>query len=422
MSARRKLLFLAPFAPRRDAAHGGGRAMAGLISRLAERHAVRLLCLRGEREPPADEVLFARCEEVRELPRPGGVRRSGGLERRLRRYGRTLASPFTGQPKWAWYCAVPALSNALRRRMASWQPDLVQMEYCVMGQYAADLASLAGSSVPRVLDHYDPGAAAAREAWRSAHGLARAAAGFDWLAWERFERRVVRGMSAVVALTERDREAMQRFAPGIPIVTIPLGSELPEHPLSPVGEEPPRVLFVGSFRHPPNVDAAVRLLRRIFPAIRERVPAARLELVGEALPEDLRREAAPGVEARGWVESVVPYLNRAAVVVAPLEQGGGMRVKVLEALAAGKALVASRRALAGLDGVVDRTGGRQGAALIGHTDAEITEAVISLLENPEERAALAARARAWAEANLGWDRTVAAYEELYERLLAERPA
>jgi glycosyltransferase involved in cell wall biosynthesis len=418
VSARRKLLFLAPFAPHRDAPHGGGRAMAGLISRLAERHAVRLLCLRGEREPPADEILFERCEEVRELPRPGGgVRRIGGLQRRFRRYSRTLFSPFLGEPKWAWYCAVPALSSALRKRMESWQPDLVQMEYCVMGQYAADLA---GFPAPRVLNQYEPGTAAARDTWRASHGLARAAAGFDWLAWERFERRVMRQMSAVVALTDRDREAMQRIAPQIPITTIPLGAELPERPLSPTGEDPPRVLFVGSFRHPPNVDAAVRLLRGIFPAIRERVPEARLDLVGEALPEDLRREAGLGVHAVGWVEGVEPYLDRAAVVVAPLEQGGGMRVKVLEALASGKALVASPRALAGLDGVVDRTGGKQGAALIGHSDAEIAEAVISLLENREARAALASRARLWAEENLGWDQSIAAYEELYERLLAER--
>lgn len=419
MTRGRKLLFLAPFAPRRDAAHGGGRAMAGLIARLAERHQVRLLCLRGEREPPVDEILQRRCEEVLELPRPGGVRRSGGLRRRLVRYSRTLLSPFAGQPKWAWYCAVPALSSALRKRVASWQPDLVQMEYCVMGQYEADLA---GNPVPLVLNQYEPGAAAARDSLRSARGKARAAAGFDWIAWERFERRVLRRMSAVVALTERDRETLKRLAPEVPIATIPLGSELPEHPLDPAGDDPPRVLFVGSFRHPPNVEAAARLVRRIFPAIRARVPEASLDLVGEALPEFLRRGAGPGVRAIGWVESVEPYLDRAAVVVAPLWQGGGMRVKVMEALAAGKAVVASPRALAGLDGIVDRTGGQQGGALVGHDDDEIAAAVISLLENRAERIALAARARAWSLENLGWERAVAAYEELYERLIEERKA
>lgn len=417
MSAGRKLLFLAPFAPSRDAAHGGGRAMAGLIARLAARHEVRLLCLRGEREPPVDEILRDRCEEVLELPRPGGVRRSGGLNRRLARYSRTLLSPFAGQPKWAWYCAVPALSNALRKRVASWQPDLVQMEYCVMGQYEADLAD---NPVPLVLNQYEPGAAAARDACRASRGMARTAAAFDWIAWERFERRVIRRMTAVVALTDRDRETLQRLAPKVPIATIPLGTELPEHALDPAGDDPPRVLFVGSFRHPPNVEAAARLMRKIFPAIRARVPQARLDLIGEALPESLRQGAGPGVKATGWVEDVEPYMDRAAVIVAPLQQGGGMRVKVLEALAAGKAVVASPRALAGLDGIVDRAGGKQGAVLVGHNDTEIAEAVISLLENRAERTALAGRARAWALENLGWERAVAAYEDLYERLIAER--
>ena len=97
-----------------------------------------------------------------------------------------------------------------------------------------------------------------------------------------------------------------------------------------------------------------------------------------------------------------------------------MRVKVMDALAAGKAVVASPRALAGLDGIVDRAGGKQGAALVGHDDDEIAAAVVSLLENRAERIALADRARAWSLENLGWERAVAAYEDLYEKLIAER--
>ena len=411
---RRRLLFLAPFAPRRDAPHGGGRAMTGLISRLATRHSVVLLCLRGAGEPPVDEILLESCEAVREFPRAGGPGRSRSLGERLARHGRTLVSPFTGQPKWAFYCAVPALAAALRERLGDWRPELVQMEYAVMGQYAA----LIGEGVPRVLDQYEPGAAAARDLWRAARGPARVAAGLDRLAWERFERGVVRQMSAVVTLTECDSEAMRRLVPAAHAVTIPLGTELPGQALDPAGADPPSLLFVGSFHHPPNVEAAARLIRTIYPEVRRQVPAATLVLVGEGLPEALRPEAGPGVTVTGRVESVEPWLDRAAVVMAPLELGGGMRVKVLEALAAGKAVVASPRAVEGLPGLLE--GPEGGAVALARGDSEAAARAVELLRDRSRRIALGGRARAWAETHLGWDQVVTAYEELYERLLAGR--
>jgi glycosyltransferase involved in cell wall biosynthesis len=91
-----------------------------------------------------------------------------------------------------------------------------------------------------------------------------------------------------------------------------------------------------------------------------------------------------------------------------------MRVKVLEALAAGKALVASPLAVSGLD-VVD---GEQ--VILAEGEDEFVEALSRLLGDPARRAALGAQAHAWAEANLGWDRSVACYEHLYRQLVAAR--
>jgi glycosyltransferase involved in cell wall biosynthesis len=383
--------------------------MAGLISRLASRHAVSLFCLRGAGEPPADEALWESCAEVREFERPGG-KRSRHPGERLARHGRTLLSPLSGRPKWAFYCAVPPLARAVRETIRDRRPDVVQMEYAVMGQYAG-----LAQGVPRVLDHYEPGAAAARDLWRISQGVARVAAGLDRRAWERFEHEVVRRMSAVVTLTERDREALRRLIPEARTVTIPLGMELPARASDPAGADPPSLLFVGSFRHPPNVEAAERLVRSIFPEVRRQVPEATLVLVGEDPPEALRREAGPGVTVTGRVASVEPYLDRAAVVMAPLELGGGMRVKVLEALAAGKALVASPRAVEGMSGLLEGE-----AVALAADDPAAAAAAVALLLDPARRIALAGRARAWAEAHLGWDRVVTAYEDLYRQLLAER--
>ena len=149
------------------------------------------------------------------------------------------------------------------------------------------------------------------------------------------------------------------------------------------------MLFVGSFGHPPNIDAAVRLARDIFPGVRARVPEAILEIVGDAPPQAVRRLAGEGIVVTGRVADVRPHLDNAAVVAAPLRLGGGMRVKMLESLAAGKAMVATPRAVAGL-GLEPGT-----HALIADGDGELSDALVSLLGDPELRRRMGGAARTW---------------------------
>jgi glycosyltransferase involved in cell wall biosynthesis len=177
--------------------------------------------------------------------------------------------------------------------------------------------------------------------------------------------------------------------------------------------EPGRVLFLGSFVHPPNVDAATRLARRIFPAVRSAVPGATLEIVGDAPPPAVRALAGDGVVVSGPVPDARPHLEAAAVVAAPLRLGGGVRVKVIESLAAGKAVVATPRALAGLS----LESGTH--AVVGESDAELSDALIALLRDPGRRRRLGDAARAWASEHLDWGHAVYAYERLYASLLGE---
>jgi polysaccharide biosynthesis protein PslH len=375
--------------------------MAYLIGGLAQRHRVALLCLRGEDEAGIEPELRERCEIAEELPRRGR-RRSKNLRERVGKHLRTAESLLAFRPKWATWCALPAFEERLRALDAGWRPEVVQAEYHVMGQY---LACVQGPR--RVLNQYEPGAHAARERWRSGndHNLR----GYlEMRAWERYERAVARRADAVVVLTVRDREAMLPYSPSTPLVVIPLGIETPERPLDPAGQPPPSILFVGNFHHPPNGEAAVRLARSIFPRVRQRCPEAVLHLVGDA-PPGCPGMAGPGVVVTGRVPSIEPWLDRAAVVAAPLASGGGMRVKVLEALAAGKAVVASPLAAEGLDGA---------PLLLAESDEDMAEAIAGLLEDRDRRVALAMNARGWAVAHLGWQRTVDAFEALYERLVS----
>lgn len=403
---RRRVLFLLPFPPRLDAIQGGARAMAQHLANLAEQHTLALLVLRAADEPEVDPLLRERCDLVVEIERPEPAE-IAGLWDELKRFGALLR----GIPVWVRKWHVPAYAGKVTQLARDWHPDIVQIEYQIMAQY---LPALAACAAPRVLTVYEPRAEVAREARDAGQAPGRRLPTLDLYAWQRFERVIMGKVQGVVVFTERDREAMARFGWRTPIMTIPITTPLPDVPLNTSGKIPPGLLFVGNFTHLPNVDAAQRLAGSIFPAIHSQRPDVRLWIVGDRPPAELMALAGEAVTVTGRVPDVRPYLEAAAIVVVPMRLGGGMRVKVMEALAAGKAVIASRLAVEGLD----VTPGEH--YLPAETDEEFEIAILTLLIKPQQRFMIGTAAYGWARANLGWDRAGAAYERLYDLLLQQR--
>src|SRR3954449_11915589 len=170
------------------------------------------------------------------------------------------------------------------------------------------------------------------------------------------------------------------------------------------------MLFDGDFHHTPNRDAAIWLAREILPAVRERHPEARLRIVGSGPPPEVRALAGPAVEVVADAPSVLPHTEEAAVVMAPVRTGGGMRMKVLQAMAAGKAVVTTQRGTEGYTGF-----GEEPPLAVGESGAEIAAATAALLGDDEQRRQLGERARDFAGRNHSpeaWaERQTAVYEE-----------
>jgi polysaccharide biosynthesis protein PslH len=394
-----------PYSPRLDARHGG-KAVAELLMRLSDHHCLALVHLRRPREEPVCEKLRERCDVVEAVTVPDPA----DAARRWTRAVEIAHGLFTaGRPIQVVDFSSSDYAARLREVAQRWKPDIVHVELEAMAQY---LPVVADCPARRVLVLVEPAAQTAEELWRSARGLDRVIRFLDRRAWQTFERRIAGSAHAVVVLTERDKQAAMPLAAGAPVYTIPLGIELPPQPLDPLGIFPPTILFVGGFGHPPNVEAACTMATRIFPAVAERRPESLLYLVGDKPPPRIRALADERVVVTGGVPDVSKYLNRAAVVVAPVWIGGGMRLKVLEALAAGKALVATPRAVEGLP-VVD---GQQ--LLIAESEKALAGALLRLIDDAQERRRLAEDAREWAERHLDLGLSAAAYERLYDEVLA----
>ncbi len=403
---KRRILLLTPFAPARAALHGSAAAIHGLCSALADQH--ELMLAHVDRETDVDPELASRCVAVENL--------AVGPLRPTQRRVLALTSLARGRPQWAGEIGVDRVRRRVAELSASFRPHVVQAEHTVL----ADVLRAARPEGLKVVTIYDPA-----ESWRrftSLHERGPALAHrLDARAALRQQRRALALAHGVVVFTERDRQTLRCASPRrgrqqAELACIPLGWDVPATAFDPVGAKPPSVLFVGNFRHPPNREAALRLARSIFPRVLAKVPQARLEIIGPDPPGALRACATEHVNIPGAVPSVVPYLERATVVVAPMRLGGGMRVKVLEALAGGKAVVASSLAAEGLD-VRDEK-----ELILADTDEQTAGAICRVLSDLTVRRDLGAAARAWALGQLSWSATAARYESFYERLFESRAA
>jgi glycosyltransferase involved in cell wall biosynthesis/GT2 family glycosyltransferase len=371
-----------------------------LIVRVAARHEVTVLpVLEPGQALGTDPKLGGRCEVLTPVvidgsALPSARRAAGHLWRR-----RPLAS-------------LPYIDQALVARLASIAGsggfDLVQLEH----SFLAPCADVLPGSCRKVLSLHNIGhcqylsiARATRSP--SARAILRAKAHFI----RSLERAYIPRFDGVVVVSEADRQRLARLGPAPPVVVVRNGVDLER--LQPIaGDGPPgTLLFVGNLSYAPNADAVVEFCTTMLPALRERVPRARLLVVGDRPPARVLELADDSVQIVGRVEDVRPWYARSQVAVVPLRAGGGTRLKVLEAMALGRCVISTP---AGVEGIELADGGE---ALIAEPGPEFVDRVEEALSDPALRDRVARRGRAFVEREHGWDAAAASLLELCERLL-----
>jgi polysaccharide biosynthesis protein PslH len=221
----------------------------------------------------------------------------------------------------------------------------------------------------------------------------------------------------LAAVTEEDKVTMLEAVPGKAVHVIPHGVDLSTRPTSgSLSAEGPAaegktILFLANFAYAPNADGAVFLCKEVFPRIRSAQPSATLFLVGNDPPPEVRALAGDGVRVMGRVPSPDPYLKAAHVVVCPLREGGGIKAKVIEALAAGKAVVTTSIGAQGMQPMASE------AMRIEDRPRGFARAVVDLLQDDVARRSLEAEARRMAARLPTWEDAAGALERCYAELL-----
>jgi glycosyltransferase involved in cell wall biosynthesis len=173
------------------------------------------------------------------------------------------------------------------------------------------------------------------------------------------------------------------------------------------------ILTLGSLHYPPNADGIRWFFQEVFPIIKEKIPEAQLTIIGKNPPHDFIRFAEKNsefVNVTGYVPDLEPYLKKAAVVAIPVRAGGGMRVRILEALAYGEAVVTTT---IGLEGI-DAKSGKE--VLVADSPQAFAGAVIRLLEDFGLRKDLAQNGRRLVEKNYDWRVVYKNIDHVYQEI------
>lgn len=248
------------------------------------------------------------------------------------------------------------------------------------------------------------------------HASEKANATWEYLRTIEAETREWQRADMCGAVTVDDLAAMRGALPSADIRLVPNGFDhldaSNESPKVVTDARSDTVVFVANFDYQPNVDAALYLVEKIWPLVIRSAPEVRLLLVGNAPPPAVVALDAdsPNVEVTGRVPEVFSYLDRADVFLCPLRIGGGIKVKVLEALRRGKAIVTTSVGAQGIENP-------EAAMRVVDDPAGFAEATVELLRRPALRTELEKKARAAAARLPTWDEAAKALASCYQELL-----
>lgn len=307
---------------------------------------------------------------------------------------------------------VPEMQKAVTDRLQRQRFDAVHIDHLQMAQYV--LPRRTGAHL--ILDQHNVESVIVRRlAETTPSRWIRLYANQEWPKLERYEVGICKQCDQVLTVTEEDASILRALDPGLTNVTaIPIGVD--GEYFSPVDRRPDSktLLSIGTMFTQPNIDAILWFHERIYPMIKEKVPDARLNIVGNKPVERITGLALldKSVTVTGYVEDVRPTAIDSAAFIVPLLSGSGMRVKILNAMSMALPVVSTR---IGAEGIA-ATDGRN--ILIANSPENFSRHCIQLINDPKRRTEIGNGGRALVESLYSWGAISRRLLDTYARVLA----
>lgn len=387
---------------------GAQARMHGLMTELGRRHDLTAVTLVDD-EFDMEECRLAMqtyCREVELISNPYG---RNGVAKRLVQL-RSLSSMRSFE---RLRVTVPAMQRALNRILQTRRFDIVNLEFPYLGHSLLRQAPAGEKPPPVVVDSHEIAFDLARQFARTGSMSRRLYAMANWrkLRWE--ELATYSDADGVCLCSAADEQRLHAHAPGVRTAVIPNAADVDYFQPRATDPSPDgrTVVYFGLLSTVPNIDGVTHFIHDIWPRIAGAHPQARCKIIGGRPPPSLVALAGPQIEFTGFVSDLRPHLAAAAAVVVPLRLGGGTRLKIVEAMAMGKAVVSTTLGAEGIEAVPGRD------LLIEDEPAAFADAVNRLLTEPGLAANIGQSARQLAVERYAWKGAARELEGFYRTIL-----
>jgi len=378
-------------------ADSGGRLRAAYLANdLARRHEVALLAFREPRQPDPDTRIRAQFRHFHSLPLP---------------------DPPTGPGRWLARdpgdirrLLCPEMAASVEKTISELDPEVI-----ITGDPGMSYYIQAHGNRVRILDYVCVTTLQFQRLGEISSGAGQLLWALRRRKYAAFHRRIAGLYDRCLVNSSEDRADLLASAPawrGIEVV--PNGLDLEQYPLTSQAPEPATLVYPGATTYPPNYDAVKWFVEEILPRVRAEAPEVEFNVTGN-YPRDGSAPQAPGVHYTGYVEDVRPWIQRATVCVVPLRAGGGgVRFKVLEAMALGTPMVSTA---IGAEGVDYHDGEN---ILMAEEPEAFAAQTLRILKSPELRLRLSRQGRCLIEQKYDWAVLGESINAMLEDLVAGR--
>jgi len=300
----------------------------------------------------------------------------------------------------------PLMARKLRDMLTEEAFDVVHLEQVHTACYQAIASEEFG--VPVVLRQVNVESHLAERFWQTQAGLRRLYARLQAVRLRRYEAEMCAKVDCCLLITAGDAERLRALSPNANTRVIPAGVDLEEFQPAPHLEEANTVVFVGSMDWLPNVDAVLWFAKEVLPRLQQEFPTLQFYVVGRHPTVEIKRLMEAGaIHVTGYVDDVRTYLARAAVCVIPLRVGGGMRVKLLQAMAMAKPVVSTS---IGAEGIAVEHGRH---ILLADSASDFADGVAGLLRDRGLQERLGQNARRLVAERYSWEAATDLLEQAY---------